>query len=83
MTTLTSISIDKPYFLKGKQEESPYSLYYNLKRNRTLLFEENDHIGINYETLVNMCKQVGIISTDNKSYNALLREYLIKIRIGH
>lgn len=81
--TLTSISIDKPYFLKGKQEESPYSLYYNLKRNRTLLFEENDHIGINYATLVKMCKQVGIISTDNKSYNALLREYLIKIRIGH
>lgn len=80
---LSSISVDKPYFLKGKPEESPYSLYYNLKRNRTLLFEENDRIGINIATLVKMCKQVGIISTDNKSYNALLREYLIKIRIGH
>lgn len=74
--------IQIPYFLIDDSERSPYSLYYNLKRNRSLLFEENERIGINKNTLKDMCRKVGI-SVNEKSYNYLLREYLIKIKVGH
>jgi hypothetical protein len=80
---LISAGVAIPYFLKGHTDKSPYSMYYNLNKNRTLLFEENERIGINMATLVKMCGQVGITSTGNKTYNALLREYLIKIKVGH
>lgn len=80
---ISSHSVAEPYFLKGIPEESPYSLYYNLKRNRTLLFEENKKIGISRESLVAMCHQIGIVTSENKRYGTLLREYLIKIKVGH
>lgn len=78
-----NIGIPQPYFLGGKQEESPYSMYNNLGKNRTLLFEENKKIGIGKETLIAMCNQIGITATGNKRYDTLLREYLIKIKVGH
>jgi hypothetical protein len=53
-----------------------------MKRNRTLLLEENERIGINKVTLEKMCKQVNVPVT-SKTYNAMVREYLIKLRVGH
>lgn len=70
-----------PYFLKDDKHEHPYSLYNTLERNRTLIFDENPKMGIGYDKLRKMCRQIGII--DNGSYNSLLREYLIKVKVGH
>ena len=75
-------NIPYPYFLCDESEESPYNLYGCMKRNRTLLFEENERIGINKVTLEKMCKQVNVPVT-SKTYNAMVREYLIKLRVGH
>ena len=74
---------DKCYFLKRKGEKSIYNLYNNLRKNKTLLFEENERVGINFETLKKLCSQVGINNFDDKNYNSLVREYLIAIKIGH
>lgn len=78
-----NVGVAQPYFLEGKPEESPYSMYNNLGKNRTLLFEENKKIGIGKETLIAMCNQIGITTIGNKRYDTLLREYLIKIKVGH
>ena len=75
-------SIPYPYFLADRVEESPYNLYGCLRKNRTMLFEENERIGINKATLEKMCRQVSV-PTVSKNYNALVREYLIKLRVGH
>ncbi len=69
-----------PYFLKGKKEESIYNLYNNLKNYKTLLFVES--IGISKDTLGRMCKQIGIWDT-TKGYDGLVRDYLIKVKVGH
>jgi len=69
-----------PYFLKGKEDESIYNLMNNLKNNRTLLFVEP--IGIDQNGLEKICKQIGI-ETSNKKYEDLVREYLIKVNVGH
>lgn len=72
--------ITPPYFMKGKKQESVYSLYNNMQKYRTLLFV--DTIGIGFETLQKMCVQLNITIAD-KSYNDLVREYLIKVKVGH
>lgn len=69
-----------PYFLKGKKEESIYNLYNNLKNYKTLLFVES--IGISKDTLDKMCKQIGIWDM-TKGYDGLVRDYLIKVKVGH
>lgn len=69
-----------PYFLKSRQEESIYNLYNNLKNYKTLLFVER--IGIGKKTLNKMCRQIGI-DINGKDYDALVREYLIKVKVGH
>ncbi len=73
-------SVPIPYFLKGKKEESIYSLYNNLKNYKTLLFVES--IGINKETLDKMCKQIDVWDSF-KEYDGLIRDYLIKVKIGY
>lgn len=70
-----------PYFLKGNSSESTYNLYNNMKNYRTQLFVEL--IGINVETLKKMCKQVGIDVGPEKDYDGLVRDYLIKVKVGH
>lgn len=81
--TIKEAGVNVPHFLNDKMTETPYSMYDNLKRNRTLLFEKTPKIGINKETLITMCHQIGITTDTSKKYNALLREYLIKIKVGH
>ena len=70
-----------PYFLKGNRNESIYNLYNNMQNYRTQLFVEL--IGINIETLEKMCKQIGIDVGSEKGYDGLVRDYLIKVKVGH
>jgi len=77
----TRAGIDIPYYLKGKEDENPYNLYNNLVKKRTLLFVEG--IGISRETLETMCNEVEISELDEKEYSGLVRDYLIRIKVGH
>lgn len=78
--------IDKPYFLMGGAKiNCGYNLYGNMKANKTILLV--DHIGYDYKALVALCKQIGINNTDKsgkrRGYGALVREYLINVRVGY
>ena len=78
--------IDKPYFLMGGAKlNCGYNLYGNMKTNKTILLV--DRIGYDYKSLVALCKQVGMSSTDangkRRGYGILVRDYLIKIRVGY
>lgn len=78
--------IDKPYFLMGGAKlNCGYNLYGNMKANKTILLVYR--IGYDYKSLVALCKQVGINSTDangkRRGYGTLVRDYLIKIRVGY
>lgn len=73
--------VSLPYFLKGNKKESIYNLYNNMQNYRTQLFVEL--IGINLETLKKMCKQIGVDVSGEKGYDGLVRDYLIKVKVGH
>lgn len=78
--------IAKPYFLMGNDKlNCGYNLYSNMKSNKTLLLVE--HIGYDYNSLVALCRQIGIQSIDTngrrRGYGTLVREYLIKVRVGY
>lgn len=70
-----------PYFLKGCKRESSYNLYNNMLNYKTLLFVEM--IGIGVSSLKKLCEEIGINPNDNKTYDMLVREYLIKVKVGH
>ena len=73
-----------PYFLKGDSSGS-YNLYTNMKLNKTFLFVQN--IGYDYQSLVKLCKKIGInnLTSDyrRRNYNSLVKEYLIKVKVGY
>ena len=75
--------VEIPYFLKNEGEG--YSLYYNMLKNKTLLF--HSHIGYSYTSLCNLCEKIGISITDSsnrkRSYDMLVRDYLIKTKVGY
>lgn len=76
----------EPYFLRSNTEsECGYNLYNNMKKNKTLLLV--DRIGYDYKSLVHLCNQIGIQNTDlignRKGYGTLVREYLVKVRVGY
>lgn len=77
----TSNGVALPYFLKGNSKESIYSLYNNMQKYKTLLFVEM--IGIDCHALKKMCAQIGIDVTSGKGYDGLVRDYLIKVKVGH
>lgn len=77
----TNSGVALPYFLKGDSKESIYSLYNNMQVYRTLLFVEM--IGIDCCALKKMCSQIGIDVTSGKGYDGLVRDYLIKVKVGH
>lgn len=70
-----------PYFLKT----NGYNLFDNLKRNKTLLLV--DTLGYDYESLSTLCQKIGInpIGADGKKrgYGTLVRDYLIKVKVGY
>lgn len=75
-------NIKRPYFLEKEQQvhsrktiESVYSIYSNLKRNRTLLFEET--IGIPKQVILNWIKKIDTsYISKNKGYYAIVMDYL-------
>lgn len=77
----------QPYFLTANKEktECGYNLYGNMKSNKTILLVK--HIGYDYRSLVTLCKQVRINILDakgkKKKYGNLVKEYLIKIKVGY
>lgn len=78
--------IDKPYFLMGGGKlNCGYNLHGNMKSNKTILLV--DHIGYDYKSLVALCKQIGINNIDasgkRRGYGTLVRDYLIKVRVGY
>ncbi len=81
INVFVSKGIDIPYFLKGPSNDSKYSIYNNLIKNKALLFEER--IGINKDTVSKMCERIGILLDNDKSYDSYVREYLIKVKVGH
>ena len=75
-----------PYFLKNDAElNRGYNLYQNMKVNKTILLV--DHIGYDYKSLVKLCEQIEIDPTtannELRSYDSLVREYLIKLKVGY
>lgn len=80
-TLLRKYHLKRPYFIpKTNDEESMYNLFSNMKRNRTLLFEEN--IGIPKEVLLEwILKLDSCYSSQGKDYYRIVVEYLEKIKI--
>lgn len=58
-----------------------YNLYNNLSKNKTMIFDEK--IGISRAQLIKELNSVGIIAVTNATYYSLVRNYLIKIKVGH
>ena len=81
----TRASIPTLYFLMGSQGKSGYNLYENMKSNKTLLLVE--YIGYDYSSLIQLCAPIGISGVDRngqrRGYGTLVREYLIKVKVGY
>jgi hypothetical protein len=81
----TRAYLPSPYFMKGTSSKHSYSLFENMKTNKTLLLAE--HIGYSKPALLNLCSQVGITPVDKngkeRGYGNLVREYLIKLKVGY
>lgn len=73
--------VPQPYFLKT----NGYNLLENLRNNKTLLLV--DTIGYDYKSLSALCARIGINSFDTngkkRGYGTLVREYLIKVKVGY
>ena len=67
-----NLNIKSPSFLQK------YNLLENLKKNKTLLFVPK--IGYDKSSLEKLCSKVGVSS---KSYEGLVRKYLIKMKVGY
>ena len=76
-------NLKRPYFIPKKTscEESIYSMYSNIKRNRTLLFEEN--IGIPKDIILDWIHKINpSYSSYGKDYYRIVIEYLEIIKIN-
>ena len=73
-------TVPLPYFLIGIKNQRGYNLSKNMASNKTLLLVE--HIGYDKLALEKLCRQIGIVII-GKSYGALVREYLIKTKVGY
>ena len=69
-----------PYFLKGCNSQRGYNLLHNMRANKTLLLV--DHVGYDRAGLEKICSQINITIGD-KEYGTLVREYLIKTKVGY
>ena len=77
--------IPMPYFMGGDPLTSGYNLHRNMKANKTILLI--DRIGYDYKSLVELCEQIGISTVDingkRRGYGTLVRDYLIKVKVGY
>ena len=80
---LRKYDINRPYFLpkRTSNEESIYNLYSNMKRNRSLLFEES--IGVPKEVVLEWIHKIDpFYSAYGKDYYRIVVEYLEMIKIN-
>ena len=80
---LRKYDIKRPYFLpkRTSNEESIYNLYSNMKRNRSLLFEES--IGVPKEVVLEWLHKIDpFYSAYGKDYYRIVVEYLEMIKIN-
>lgn len=80
---LRKYDIKRPYFLpkRTSNEESIYNLYSNMKRNRSLLFEES--IGVPKEVVLEWIHKIDpFYSAYGKDYYRIVVEYLEMIKIN-
>ena len=80
---LRKYDIKRPYFLpkRTSNEESIYNLYSNMKRNRSLLFEES--IGVPKEVVLEWIHKIDpFYSAYGKDYYRSVVEYLEMIKIN-
>ena len=80
---LKKYDLKRPYFLPKQlsNEESIYSLYSNMKRNRTLLFEEN--IGVPKKVILKWINSINpTYSSYGKDYYRIVMDYLEIIKIN-
>ncbi len=80
---LRKYDIKRPYFLpkRTSDEESIYNLYSNMKRNRSLLFEES--IGVPKEVVLEWIHKIDpYYSSYGKDYYRIVVEYLEMIKIN-
>lgn len=68
--------VPKPYYLSHG-----YTLLDGMTKNRSLILVEG--IGYDYRSLRKLCAKAGIISGSKPTYDALVREYLIKMLVGY
>lgn len=76
----TRNAVPFPYFLIRSSNQRGYNLLKNMMVNRTLLLVE--HVGYDKVGVKKLCAQIGI-SAAGKGYGALVREYLIKTKVGY
>lgn len=80
---LRKFDIKRPYFLpkRTSNEESIYNLYSNMKRNRSLLFEES--IGVPKEVVLEWIHKIDpFYSSYGKDYYRIVVDYLEMIKIN-
>lgn len=74
-----------PYFLSGSKGKAGYNLFHNMIANKTILLVEE--IGYDYNSLVKLCSKIGISNFDKnqkqRGYGTLVRDYLIKVKVGY
>lgn len=80
------MKIDLPYFMKHRSDTAcGYNLYDNLRKNKTLLLVQD--LGYSYDSLCKLCEQINIETNskngDTRDYDKLVREYLIKVKVGY
>lgn len=85
INAFNELEIEPPYFLKRDVDICSYSLFESMKKNRTLIFDQR--IGFSKKALEKMCGKVGL-KTHNKNgkprgYGALVRDYLIEMKVGY
>lgn len=73
--------VNIPYFLiQSATEDSVYSIYSNMKRNRSIIFQDN--IGVSRSTLVKWIEKIDPSYTDSgKDYYRVVVDYLSMIKI--
>lgn len=77
-TEMQNLNVSIPYFMNSnfsEADDSVYNLFSNMKRNRSIIFDEK--IGVNFNNLINQIKKLepGYYCGDRK-YHQVTKDYL-------
>ena len=78
---LIRAKVPLPYFIRGSFEKSGYNLYYNLLANKSWIFV--NHVGYDMKTLKQLWVKAGIDVVKEAKYDSLVRQFLIRIKVGY